>query len=283
MNLQPLLSKEKKDAKSLIVGVLSKDFPLQAKHIYSKIRNENPALSLTYQGIHKAIKQLEDDDVVLRLKNGYRMSPNWIASILAFGKNIKSAYSTPMPVPLQDMAPNQSMTIQFGPNSMLVEPYYWGLEHSLEIKKIRRDPFKPAFAMHFAWPLTVLSDEKYKQFHELFYHSKGRIICQSHLKADKALLKLWEPFGFEYKLGVKLQGDCDLIAIWDYAFQYYHPPKMLEQWKALYEQISESSVQDFSPTHKVAFEVPTLTTVVVTRNQLFADNIREQVNKHFVK
>ena len=46
MNLQPLLSKEKKDAKSLIVQVLSTEFPLTAKQIFNKICRQEPLAKL---------------------------------------------------------------------------------------------------------------------------------------------------------------------------------------------------------------------------------------------
>ena len=71
----PLLSGGR-EAKSLIVGVLSKEFPLTAKQIYSKIAKNAPTSSLTYQAVHKALGQLAEQSVVGKDEKGGCLAPS---------------------------------------------------------------------------------------------------------------------------------------------------------------------------------------------------------------
>ena len=60
-----------------IVYVLSNGVPLTAKQLYSKIVKRGN-LSITYQAVHKALKDLLKTGVVTINKKGYRLSEKWI-------------------------------------------------------------------------------------------------------------------------------------------------------------------------------------------------------------
>ena len=69
MTFVPLL-KSKKDARALSIDVLKENWPLSAKEIYKQVKNE-----LTYQAIHKSLKQLEEDQIIIKknLNSNYGM------------------------------------------------------------------------------------------------------------------------------------------------------------------------------------------------------------------
>ncbi len=285
MNLHPLLSNEKMDAKSLIVEVLAKEFPLSAKQVYNNIRKQSPSSSLTYQAVHKALKQLEAEKVVNCANSAYSLSEQWIKGIEGFSRGISSAYSVGLNVSLPEIEENRVLTLNFGLNVPVVHAYYWMLGKLAEARPFFSDPPRPVIASTYAWPLTVLSEKEFEQFQTFYKNSRGYYVTYSDTSTDQALLKFWERFGFQVKSGVELPGppNADYMVQWNYVFHIKHTKRFLDKVETLYRRIEKEGLKDFSPTHDVAFGTGFPITVVITRDSVYAENIRSQVSRYFSK
>lgn len=77
--------------RDLIVLILSEEWPLTAKGIYTKLIRTY-AVSCSYQAVHKTIKHLVKDGVLIQKPEGYLVSVSWLESISAFSSRVKRNY-----------------------------------------------------------------------------------------------------------------------------------------------------------------------------------------------
>ncbi len=90
--LQNLISRDKEAAKTLVVAVLSKTWPLSPKQIHAAILFEKGTKHISYQGVHKAILELRDADVILKEENGYLLNRKWLSQISQEISSVITAY-----------------------------------------------------------------------------------------------------------------------------------------------------------------------------------------------
>ena len=87
----PLLGK-KKTVRDWIIYTLTNEWPLSQRKIYN-ILAKKYHLSASYQAVHKALKQLERNEVVEVKQRKYYMNLNWIKKIEDFSKEVRNKYS----------------------------------------------------------------------------------------------------------------------------------------------------------------------------------------------
>ena len=274
MNLQPLLSKERKDAKSLIVAVLAKEFPLPAKQIYNKIVKANPTVKLTYQAVHKALKQLEVDGV-LESNGGYRLSVFWVERLKGFGDDVFKKYVKKTPLDILSMQPYSTVETHW--DGQYIQPYYWMLDQSYKLYCAKPVPSHAVFMMRRCWPCTVIGDEERKKMTAIFTcPGEQYVVVGSSSPADRLLTSLWDGYGFKTRAGVPLSFPHDIYVFQEFVFQIFEPKETKKKWDELYQIIDESNCKDLRPTHVLAYVVKTKATFVVTRNPEFAESLRAQ-------
>ena len=81
----------KETTKSVILRILTAEWPLSIKKIYfSVLRGHNR--SVTYQAVYKSIKELLAEGVLSRQEEGYMISPLWIEKASEFIGKLAEAY-----------------------------------------------------------------------------------------------------------------------------------------------------------------------------------------------
>ncbi len=78
--------------KDAIVAVLGCRWPLSLKSIYFAVTKEY-AFRVSYQAVHKALKQLVQKGVVVKENREYSLSMEWIKNTKRFASNLEQAYS----------------------------------------------------------------------------------------------------------------------------------------------------------------------------------------------
>src|SRR4030042_3686932 len=87
----PFLDPAKPSVKDLIIQLLGEEWPLTARQIHLKIRRQTPTF-MTYQGVHKAVRQLEEAGVITRKDNAYAVNLDWLKSIRTFSELVQRKY-----------------------------------------------------------------------------------------------------------------------------------------------------------------------------------------------
>ncbi len=85
------LNPENASTKQKIVSALSERWPLTAKQIFDRLQREYGAI-ISYQGVHKIIKELESDMVIGRKKEGYQLSIDWIQKSKKTFEDVEKRY-----------------------------------------------------------------------------------------------------------------------------------------------------------------------------------------------
>jgi predicted transcriptional regulator len=70
---------------------LREEWPLSLKEIYFCIVREH-GLNISYQAVHKALKQLVESRVLEKREKRYCLSIEWIREIRRFGERMKKEY-----------------------------------------------------------------------------------------------------------------------------------------------------------------------------------------------
>ncbi|GEM_PF-4220271 len=79
--------------KDKIVNLLSTEWPQSANDIYKAVKSDLGVV-VSYQAVHKALKQLIDNGCLMVENKQYRLSKSWIAQVTKRVNQISSAYNT---------------------------------------------------------------------------------------------------------------------------------------------------------------------------------------------
>ncbi len=79
----------KEGLKELVVKVLSEEWPLSAREIYGRISKHS---GVSYQGVHKALKQLAANRVLEERAGKYSLDIGWITGLRRAGESLERKY-----------------------------------------------------------------------------------------------------------------------------------------------------------------------------------------------
>lgn len=270
----PLLFGKETDSRQLILSVLNKKWPLNARQIHREIEKSTSAL-VTYQAIHKMLKQLESEGVVTREPKGFALSPTWVSSLFSFSKSLQERHSKELPS-LADLPKNTVETVNF--NDCVVTPYYWLLNEVCKIAARRKE--KTACVMHLAgaWPITMLTEEENEQMKLLSGKAAFYILCNTDTPTDKYFQRFWQDyFKAKWKYAPEVAKKCDLLVLYDFIIQKYDSPAMVRNYGRLWAKPKV----DLPGIYKLVFEHKSKLKLVITRNQQLADSLRKDTLKLF--
>ena len=75
-----------------VVAVLGCRWPLSLRAVYFAVAKQC-ALGVSYQAVHKALKQLVAEGVVVKEDREYCLSIDWIRNVKRFGASLEEAYT----------------------------------------------------------------------------------------------------------------------------------------------------------------------------------------------
>ena len=275
LDINPIARREIKDA---IIRTLTKTWPLNARKLYLEIR-KNHSSAVTYQGVHKALGQLKEQQIVSEEKRLYCLNADWVNHLNRFALDLETAFLKKRPVSVLDLPLYGSATVES--NGVLVEPYFWMLDQTHRVWKAGI-PIRAYFFMRRAWPLIVLDDKKYAQFVDSFKDDNQSVCVSASDVADAFFVKIWEQYGFRTKLAVDCAQSCECYVCGDFVFQIFHPKETNDKWDAYYSEFDSNRPTNLMLAHKVAFEIQTPSKFVVTRNPEFAEQLRREANARFM-
>ena len=92
MNSLPFLGVGRKYVKHFIIEILQKEGKQTTRQLFNKICTEK-SVNVTYQGTHKAIKQLIGQGVVIKEKHEITLDELWVRQLIALGRSFEREYS----------------------------------------------------------------------------------------------------------------------------------------------------------------------------------------------
>ncbi|MBU0460391.1 MAG: HAD hydrolase-like protein [Nanoarchaeota archaeon] len=87
----PLGLKQAFSTRDKIVELLSAEWPLSTRRLHHLLKMKY-ATSITYQAVHKLLHQLQEEQVVVRLKHDWKLNENWVEDQALFFKKVNTLY-----------------------------------------------------------------------------------------------------------------------------------------------------------------------------------------------
>ena len=84
----PLSGRELRDS---ILSVLAVQWPLSAREVYTHVTKSHK-ITITYQGVHKTLKQMVSEGVLLIEGGKYLVNVQWARQMADFGNKLAAAY-----------------------------------------------------------------------------------------------------------------------------------------------------------------------------------------------
>ena len=252
-----------------ILKVLSEEWPLSAKEIYSKV-SKISSKDISYQAIHKTLNSLVEENIVAKEDGKYLLSLSWVEStkemLTMLENNLKEGKVVS---PL-----NQKFVFS---TVMEVDQFLVGI----------KDLFKPTKEdelglvwVHFWIPL-FFSKNTYKTMKEILTGSKFYAITPNDSPIDKWCADFWGKLGINKKVGVKDVPNISMLIFSDLILQVFYPVEIKKALDEVYNSTDDPSKLDIDNFFTTVFEKKTRIPVLISKNKEVADELMKQIKSYF--
>jgi len=80
-----------RDLRDSVLSILTEEWPLSAREIYKHV-SKDYKINVTYQGVHKAVRQMADEGLLVPREGRYSINLQWVNQLVSFGKKVEGAY-----------------------------------------------------------------------------------------------------------------------------------------------------------------------------------------------
>ncbi len=254
-----MLSKPK-STKVKIVSILSEEWPLTAKEIYSRIGKQG---SITYQAVFKEVKHLLEEGILEEKEKKYSISKNWVDSEFTQISNLRMALKG-IDLP--------ATTLHF--NSLFeVDKFLFGAAESISDPGQKKDLFM--FWHHFWIPL-FLSRKEYSSAKETILKFKSHPVTPANTPLDRWCAEFWTKHGSNIHTFVKGNNFCDVAVVDDIVLSVYYPESIRKELDDFFNSVESISDMKYGKLIKI-FEKKVDIPVTVIIDQKIADILKAKI------
>ena len=267
----PFLDPVKPAVKDLIIQLLGEEWPLTARQIHLKIRRQTPA-SITYQGVHKAVRQLEEAGVLTRKDNKYTVNLEWLKSIHAFSELVQKKYLSNV----SGESSPEKMSFVF---DTISEADDFLLDVLLSFDIPTGTPIY--LSWNHLWIPLFIRRSTYKKFTEMLLKMRFYGVSPSDTPIDRWCASFWQKKGIQEKLGVKLSQESSFAILGDTVIQVFYPLDIRTRLDRAFTKAK--TIQDLNPDKlfEEVFEKKATIPLVVSKNPVLAEHFRTQIARAF--
>ena len=88
----PVLGAKDKTVSGLVVTILTEEWPLSTKGLLNRL-NRRYAKDVSIQAVHKAVKKLHSEDILLKIDAYYKLNPKWLREVGNFSSAMIGKYT----------------------------------------------------------------------------------------------------------------------------------------------------------------------------------------------
>ncbi len=270
----PVLNGEKASSKDVIVSLLAFEQKLTAKKIHS-ISKRKFGLEVSYQAVHKTLNELCEEKIIQKKGKEYELNLEWIKSLKKFTEEILSGKNNPVTV-LQ--AINAETTNLYFEDLASVDRFLLSAGEAI-ITKER----KPLYYYWFhSWTPLFFSKEGYGKMQALAEKTDLFVLIKGNSVLDKWCGQVLKKFNQKnFKLGVKNMHIPEFLVYSDFVFQVFYPKKIIEKVNLEFKKIKKIEDLDINKLFAEVFEKKTGIPVILTKNKILADQLKEKVRNYF--
>jgi len=269
----PGLGREK-NVKDCVIFILSAEWPLTGKKIYNRIRKQHE-LPVTYQAVHKTLKKLIEDEVLVKTGKDYKLNEEWLEQIRDFGTELGASYK-------EDKTFKKDVFPQNLIFNNLFDVYMFILE-ALDVIPTKENNSVTCFRDIHMWNPVIARKKEIEKLKKVMKKNDVFILSKGNTQLDEICKKYWESIGMKVTVGVDSISNHAIVVIGDYTFQIFYPENVLKEIQSIYKNIKSLNDMDFTKFHKDFYFKKSRINVLVNKNQEIADSIRNDTLKYFDK
>jgi ribosome biogenesis protein Nip4 len=257
-----------------VIEVLSENWPLTAKQIYNKLQRSH-GVSVSYQAVHKQLKLMLEQKMLVKKKTEYLINEEWIEKIQknteAMAQRIKNNQKG---INLTEMNEGESVNLSF--NGIL--DLGWFLID--KVMKVPNPEKKPGLSLwRFCYSLAGLEEKHLTGFKEACETNDWYMLIEEENEADKMFGITLKEYGVkEIKHGIK---GCatklsDKMILGDYIAEIVYPKTFRKLWE-IQNRLPKQLAKFNLGKHIQLMRLPQpKMTVIVTKNKRLAEEYRKE-------
>ncbi len=254
--------------KNAVVSILTDVWPLSAKEVYSNCEKKFE-LNVSYQAIHKTIKQLEDEEIIVKEGSKYKLNEIWIEKAKEFSEQLSENYKQKINGETNFTLPSIYETDKFLLNLIMND-----------LQNTKDKPFVGLHWCHF-WVPLFLSVKEYRQIKELATRVNLYALGRGNTKIDKWCAAFWSKQPVHHKIGVDCAAIADLVIYKDMVIEVFYPTELKKELDLFYEKAK--NIKDLNITYmfEKIFLKPTKINIAIHHNKELAAQLKEQTLNYF--
>jgi len=270
----PTLGKPK-TVKDAVIFVLSTEWPLTARKIYNKVR-KSYGMSVTYQAVHKVLKQMAEEGIVTKSGKEYTISIDWLKLNRKFFEKVEQKKLGVAP---EDIAEREITHIEF---DTLFDFYSYLLRSSNFIADfLEISPFV-AEVEHMYW-LLFGSKEDQELLKNVIRRSPGScILCRGDTFIDNMIAKYFEYCGVKVKTGVITAAEKhDTLVGGIFIFQISFGDDLKKECDKIYKNVNEDDLGNIGASYEKLLNKKSKIKLTIIRNEYLSKQMTMKIIHEF--
>jgi hypothetical protein len=266
---------DKASTREIILNILSVKKGLTSKEISNIIKREF-SKNVSYQAVHKELKELCEEKIILKENRRYTINSEWVEKISDY---------------IDKFSKSQSETSSFRNEMEEKGVYTKHFSKSMEMGRFCIADFLAldaegkdtvCFWRHL-WPPIGFSDDEAEKLRELFAKNNYIMLGQFDTPMDIICKNFFEGAGAKVFLGIPLSFEVDIVVHGGYVGYFHfemHGKKNWDMLCRLNKKFDKINLMNFlKPMSAMKYPID----VVVVKNPALAENIRTYAKEHIKK
>jgi len=259
-----------------LINLLSDSKSLTAKQIHYKLQR-NYAVTSTYQAMHKTLKQMLTENILIKEKNAYSINPIWVDDIKKNVERLSEKIKTETKeVNLKEIEENESIHLKF---KGILE-VGWFLVNKIMVAPNPNK--KPCVALwRFCYSIVGLEAKHLAGLKKACAQNNWYAFVEEGNKVDKMFGETLLAYGMkEIKYNVKCATPLsDKMIIGDYIAEITYPSLFRKLW-AIQNRLPQKIIEFNLAKHFLLMrEIQPDIEVILTKNARLAEEYRKEYHR----
>lgn len=259
-----------KSVKDAVMHTLVKEHPLSMKKIYFSVKRLG--LEVSYQAVHKALKELVNEEVLEKNGVGYEINQRYTETLCDFINKVKNgsfADLTDLPAIIELETVNDVDKFLLDVSEMLIT----------EDKEIK--PLRYMFWSHF-WVPLFLDSKTYERILSISQKAKVFFLTRCDTPIDRWSSSIWNKSRI-IKTNIAPSEDvADFAILGDYIIQIFYPEEIRRGLESVLKSAKSVFDIDINSLYNNMFCKRTKIPLLIMKNRVIADQLKNRVMKYFV-
>jgi len=270
-----------KSTKDRIINILARRYPLKTKAIYASIKKEY-ASPVTYQAIHKLLRELVDDGVLVKEELSYRINPEWLKKTSDFLAYVEQSYKNQ-----KSLVPGPSKVDKIGAITVmefdsLADMDIFFMDYEEKFHKKEKDKVIVWIARHYHWPFAyskkMFDVQERKKEKKESYKIFGNLA-----NLDRWAMKFYRQLGVNVIFNKNTKQTGDIAVYGDEILEIKYDEELLAAMDDFFKKNKDFEKIDLAGFFKNILNQKTKITVILQKNNYIAEKIVKESLRLFSK